>query len=195
MKLIESAPVVHVGIETSRGAHVTPQAFAFVDGNIWLVASRKSLKVRVLQNNPEVGLMMRGPEASVTLAGTAKVLWAESAADAISMVGATAWMPAMAGSYATRNWRLMLGLGADVVERPASFPYDRVVIRVSPTRGAHCSGDALASTFGDWTSASGGRALIQQSQVELPESVPVRPASLAYHPGPCSLAVVTDAGP
>jgi general stress protein 26 len=195
VQVIESASVAHVGIETARGAHVTPQAFAFVDGNIWLVASRKSLKVRVLQKKPEVGLMMRGPDASVTLTGRAKVLWAESAADAISMVGASAWLPAMAGSYATRNWRLMLGLGADVLERPTALPYDRVVIRVSPARGAHSEAGALVSTFGDWTPFGDNAGSDPQGRVELPAAVPARPASLLCQHGPCSLAVVTDAGP
>ncbi len=195
VQVIESAAVAHVGIQTKRGAHVTPQAFAFVDGHIWLVAARKSLKVRVLQKNPDVGLMMRGHNAAVTISGTAQVLWPESPGDALSLLGATTWTPAMAGSYATRNWRLMLGIGVDVIERPTTLPYDRVIIRVSPTRGAHYAAGELTSVFGDWQPASEPSSPIPQVEPVLPELIPDRPAGLAYQEGPCSLAIVLDTGP
>lgn len=134
-----------VAVSTAEGPHVTPQAFADVAGDLWLVAPRRSLKVRAVRSRPEVGVLA----GDTFVRGRGSVLGARQ----LAVVGPLA---SLAGpTYVARNAPLLAGIGLDALLRGMP-PGSRSVIRVTTEDRVALGGDFdLEITIGPVASRRG----------------------------------------
>src|SRR5947209_1292724 len=77
------APVLHSAVNTARGLHVTPTAFAWSGGACWFVVSQDSVKARALRKRPRVGLLLHSRNYDLVAVGNARLF------------GATGWPSAL----------------------------------------------------------------------------------------------------
>jgi hypothetical protein len=111
-----SAPFAHVAIETSRGPHVTPVLFSTAGGHLWFAISRDTLKARVLEERPDVGVVLRSPEAVVMIRGEVRLLDPMRPTSILGSPRAVAAAPLGLQAFAMRNPRELMGFGFDALE-------------------------------------------------------------------------------
>jgi hypothetical protein len=198
-QVLESAPVLCGAVDTGRGPHVTPTAFSWSGGALWVVTTRRSVKVRALRRRPGIGLLLRSRHYDLVAIGRASIvdpLRAGGVADPDRLVE----LPFAALGYLGRNSRHAVG-----VLRSAPGPgllLDRLAVRVVPTRAVLLRADQDAATstvvasWGAWTSVE----LINAAPAVTPTAldltcVPAGVRSLLGGPGPGCLAWPTVHGP
>ncbi|MGQ0466563.1 MAG: hypothetical protein ACT4QG_14715 [Sporichthyaceae bacterium] len=166
--------MLFLGVATEDGPHVTPIVFDDTDDRLWLVAPRKSAKVRAIRANDRVGGLIRGKEHDLLIGGRATVV--DPLAGRGLSPGMVLELPFAAVGYLTRNQRHVSGVVRDS-EAPAALPVSRVLIRVDVKRAALVSGDRVLDTWGKW----GGRSVLLPGALDpAPPSLRGLPARL--HP-------------
>jgi len=193
-----SARFAHVAVETAAGPHVTPQGFAWVGDDLWLVAARGSLKVRAIRRRPRVGVLLRSGNRAAVLSGVAEVLWPGDARAARRVASALPALPCATAAYGFRNAALLAGYVADLLDRSAPLPLDRVAIRVRVRRGVLLDGDDVQARWGDWNAtgaASRPAAGRGRSLARVLDGVPGAAAALGRRNGDAVLGVETPFGP
>jgi hypothetical protein len=150
--LLDGSPYADVGVDTRTGPHVTPAAFAAAGGRLWVVSSRRTVRVRAIRRTGHAAVLARQGDRAVVVAGRARVLsvWRRSEAIALLAGGATAAHAAAA--YTLRNAGTVLaGFVADLV-MGAGDPtvYDRVLVEIQPDRGMLLDGPEVRDGWGRW---------------------------------------------
>jgi Pyridoxamine 5'-phosphate oxidase len=150
--LLAATPYADVAVATRRGPHATPAAFAAADGRLWVVSSRRTVRVRAIRRTGLASVLVRNGDRSVVVSGAAAVLspWppAEAAALAAGAIPATK----AAILYTLRNLPIVLaGFAADLVTG-AGDPtvYDRVLLGIEADRGVLLDGTEVLDTWGRW---------------------------------------------
>jgi hypothetical protein len=111
-RVLSSAGVAFLAVETSSGPHVTPLLYAASHDRIWFGIARGTLKARVLSKNPAVGVVVPGADASVSLRGEATLLDRLPPAPS-ELIRAPFALPA----FAFHNAREMAAFALDTVRR------------------------------------------------------------------------------
>lgn len=153
--LLAATPYADVAVSTRRGPHVTPAAFAAAHGRLWVVSSRRTVRVRAIRRTGRACVLVRRGEQSVVVSGHACVLSPWPPAEAAALAAGALPAAEAALRYTLRNLRIVLaGFAADVVTG-AGDPtvYDRVLVSVDPDRGMVLEGTDVVDTWGRW----GGR--------------------------------------
>jgi hypothetical protein len=198
-EMLENPRLLHIAVETGRGPHVTPTAYAVAGGRIWLVSSRNTVKVRAMRRDPRVSVLVRDGERSLAVSGTAEVLSPWGPGDALRLAR-NAWWPRALAGYGLRNAALLGGYLIDTAGCAAgSLPYDRVLIGITPSRAMLIEVDAVLRAFGRWpsprrASSPQRRAGSLQHVVSL-EGVPQRAAATVSASGHAALGWSTPSGP
>jgi Pyridoxamine 5'-phosphate oxidase len=157
-EVLTNAPVLHSAVDTGRGLHVTPTAFSWSGGALWVVTTRQSVKVRALRRRPQVGLLLRTRRHDLVLTGEAELV------DPLRLHGVARPervldMPFAAAHYLRRNYKHVAGVLRDATPGP-SLVLDRLAIRVRPSRAVLLRGDSRAgvsevlAAWGGWGSGS-----------------------------------------
>jgi len=155
-EVLDRAPMLHSAVDTGRGLHVTPTAFSWSGGALWVVTTRQSVKVRALRRRPRVGLLLRAPGYDLVLAGEAELV------DPVRLHGMASPervldMPFAALRYLERNYKHVAGVLRDATLGPG-LVLDRLAIRVRPNRAVLLASDPRAganevlTAWGDWVS-------------------------------------------
>jgi hypothetical protein len=145
--VLRSAPVLHSAVATRRGPHLTPTVFSWAAGRLWLVASRHSVKVRVLRADPRVGLLLTDGSRQVVGAGVATV-WDALPGAPWPGPGELARGPLGAARYLTENLGHALAVVAD--HPTPALLVDRVAVSITPERLALVDGADLVDQWGKW---------------------------------------------
>jgi len=197
--VLEDPRLLHLAVETARGPHVTPTAYAVAGGRLWLVSSRNTVKVRTLRRHPRVSVLVRDGERSVVLSGTAEVLSPWGPGDAMRLARNPWWPRALAG-YGLRNAALLGGYLVDAAGCTAgSLPHDRVLVGITPQRAMLIEDDQVVRVVGRWPSARRAsspqrRAGSVHRAVSL-DGVPQRAAATVSASGGAALGWSTPSGP
>ncbi|MDT7565958.1 MAG: hypothetical protein QOG76_4582 [Pseudonocardiales bacterium] len=201
-EVLEKAPVLHSAVDTGRGLHVTPTAFSWSGGALWVVTTRQSVKVRALRRRPQVGLLLRTRRHSLVLTGEAELV------DPLRLHGLARPervldMPFAAAHYLRRNYRHVAGVLRDATPGPA-LVLDRLAIRVRPNRAVLLRGDSPAgvsevlAAWGDWSDSDPAVAPAPTAPTTAPldlSLLPVELRPLLRRPGPGCLAWPSAHGP
>ncbi len=152
--LLAATPYADVAVATRRGPHITPAAFAAASGRLWVVSSRRTVRVRTIRRTGQASALVRRGERSVVVSGRASVLspWPPDEALALALGAVPATRAATL--YTLRNLRLVLaGFVADLL-MGAGDPtvYDRVLVAIEADRGMLLDGTAVLDTWGRWRS-------------------------------------------
>jgi hypothetical protein len=150
--LLAATPYADVAVATRRGPHATPAAFAAADGRLWVVSSRRTVRVRAIRRTGMASALVRNGDRSVVVSGTASVLSPWPPSEAIALAAGALPATKAAALYTLRNLRIVLaGFAADLVTG-AGDPtvYDRVLIAVDADRGMLIEGTEVLDTWGRW---------------------------------------------
>jgi nitroimidazol reductase NimA-like FMN-containing flavoprotein (pyridoxamine 5'-phosphate oxidase superfamily) len=202
--LLAATPFADVAVSTRLGPHVTPAAFAAADGRLWVVSSRRTVRVGAVRRTRVASALVRSGERSLVVSGRASVLsmWRRDEATAL-LAGA---LPASraAALYAARNLRTVAGFAVDTVLGSGDLSvYDRVLLAVDADRGMLLDGTELVERWGRWSAAAGrGEATrARRTAASLPAlddllaGVPADAATALDRDDTASLAVLDAAGP
>ena len=202
-EVLERAPMLHSAVDTGRGLHVTPTAFSWSGGALWVVTTRQSVKVRALHRCPPVGLLLRAPGYDLVLAGEAELvdpLRLHGVASAERVVD----MSFAALRYLERNYKHVAGVLRDATLGPG-LVLDRLAIRVRPSRAVLLASDPRAganevlTAWGDWeTEPTAVLPVDPAPPATKPLDLNLLPAAirpLVRRPGPACLAWPSEHGP
>jgi len=204
-EVLERAPMLHSAVDTGRGLHVTPTAFSWSGGALWVVTTRQSVKVRALRRRPRVGLLLRAPRYDLVLAGEAELV------DPVRLHGVASPervldMPFAALRYLERNYKHVAGVLRDATLGPG-LVLDRLAIRVRPSRAVLLASDPRAganevlTAWGDWEAEptvvfpidpAPPAAAVKPLDLNL---LPAAIRPLVRRPGPACLAWPSEHGP
>ncbi len=150
--LLGAVPYADVAVDTVRGPHVTPAAFAAAGGRIWVVSSRRTIRVRSVRRRHHASLLVRSGSRSLVVSGNADVLSFWRPSETVGVVMNSVPVVRAAAAYALRNARLLFGGFVRDVLAGAGDPtvYDRVLVAIDPERGMLFDGDRLLDSWGRW---------------------------------------------
>ena len=179
--LLGATPYADVAVDTVRGPHVTPAAFAAAGGRIWVVSSRRTIRVRSVRRRHHASVLVRSGERALVVSGNADVLSFWRPSETVGMVVNSVPVLRAATAYALRNMRLLLGGFVRDMVAGAGDPtvYDRVLVAIDPERGMLFDGDALLHSWGRWRRV--GRPRSERPAVAVPpldELVAALPAAV-----------------
>ncbi len=122
-----------LAVDTGRGVHVTPQAFAWAAGQLWLVVPTSSLKARSLRRRPRAGALVRHDDHAAMLGGTTELLdtWPLPGALATALWRAPRLGPGVA-VYGARNALRTLGITADALTGRMGRIEPRTIVALQP---------------------------------------------------------------
>jgi hypothetical protein len=147
--ILQRAAVASVAVESTIGAHVTVQAFAWSAGRIWLLAPTDSLKVRAIARQPVIGVTVRTGGQAVIMSGDAELIdvWPPRA-DSLSPR-----LPFGLGWYFARNAAITAGILTDLVSGDLLGLSSRTLISFAPKRSLTVDRGRIVHRSGDWPEA------------------------------------------
>ncbi|HXA29313.1 MAG TPA: pyridoxamine 5'-phosphate oxidase family protein [Candidatus Angelobacter sp.] len=154
--VLNSQPYAAVAVDTVRGPHITPAAFATAGGRLWVVSSRRTIRVRSVRRRHHAAVLVRSGTRAVVVSGRAEVLSFWPPSETVGIVMNSLPVARAATAYALRNARLLLGgFVRDVVSGTGDLSvYDRVLVAIEPERGMLLDGERLVHGWGRWHRAS-----------------------------------------
>src|SRR5258708_3989748 len=150
--LLAATAYADVAVDTRSGPHVTPAAFAGADGRLWVVSSRRTLRVRSVRRRHAASVLVRTGDRALVVSGSADVLSLWRPSETVGLVINTVPVVRAATTYALRNAGLLVnGFLRDIVAGAGDLTlYDRVLVAIEPERGLLLDGDAVLDTWGRW---------------------------------------------
>jgi hypothetical protein len=112
--VLGGASFAYLAVETANGPHVTPLLFGATPDRLWFGIGRGTLKARVLEKRPAVGVVVPGEEVSVAIRGEAMLLDRLPASPA-----ELARTPFALPAFAARNALELAAFARDVARRGA----------------------------------------------------------------------------
>jgi hypothetical protein len=199
--LLAGTPYADVAVDTMRGPHITPAAFAAAGGRLWVVSSRRTLRVRSVRRRHVAAAVVRRGDRAVVVSGSADVLSIWRLGETVGLVMNSVPVARAAATYAVRNAGLLMGgFVRDIVAGTGDLSvYDRVLVAIEPERGMLLDGDRLLDSWGRWRRVS--RPLPERAPVAVPpleELVGALPAAVAgalQRPDTVSLGWSCPTGP
>ena len=134
-QLLERTRLLHLAISTKHGPHLTPHAFTWWAGRIWIVTFRDAFKDRVIRKRPGVSVLLGDGSRFASVDAEAKII---DPLDPLRMLDAlpeALLAPTAAISWFARNFRNVGGYLQDVLEgdMPAVIaPHRRLLVGLRP---------------------------------------------------------------
>jgi hypothetical protein len=150
--VLAATPYADVAVDTVRGPHITPAAFAAAGGRLWVVSSRRTIRVRSVRRRHHASVLVRSGSRSLLVSGRADVLSLWPPSETVGIVMNSVPVARAAGLYALRNARLLLdGFVRDILAGTGDLTvYDRVLVAIEPERGMLLDAEAELHRWGRW---------------------------------------------
>lgn len=155
--VLAGAAVAAVAVDTGRGVHVSPQAFAWAAGRAWLLTPSDSLKARSIRRRAVAGVTVQHGDKAVVVTGRAQVLDAWPPAAALAALPSAPRLGLGALAYGRRNGAVAVGVALDALAGRMGLPSARSVVCVEPAAWAFVDGVELLAASG-WEPAEPVRA-------------------------------------
>lgn len=152
-RVLDAATLALVAVDTGRGVHVSPQAYAWAGGRVWLLAPSDSLKVRLVRRTATAGVTVRVGETAVVLTGRARIVEAWPPAAGLAALASAGRLGVGAVAYGRRNAGVAVGVALDALAGRMGVPGPRSVIALEPSRWALVAGTDLVDHDG-WVAAA-----------------------------------------
>lgn len=197
-EVLARGAVLHAAVDTSRGPHVTPAAYDWSGGALWMITTRDSVKVRALRRRPRAGVLIRSRRYDLVVEGEATIvdpLHGRGITDPMTVLE----LPFAGLGYLGRNSRHALAMVRDAAG--PGLVLDRLVVRIEPSRAVLASGDdgEVLRVWGRWTEAGllGAGTESSSAGISVPtrDGLPAEVTPLLDEPGPACLAWPTVHGP
>lgn len=150
--LLAATPWADIAVETRTGPHVTPAAFAAAGGRLWVVSSRRSLRVGAVRRTGRASALIRNGDRSLVVSGTAEVLSVWRRKEMAALLSGSLPAARAATAYTRRNATLVLaGFITDLLMGTGDpTVYDRVLVSIDAERGMLVEGTEVRETWGRW---------------------------------------------
>lgn len=147
--ILQRASLASVAVESSIGAHVTVQAFAWSAGRVWLLAPTDSLKVRAVTRQPVIGVTVGVGKQSVIMSGDAELIdvWPPRTRSLSPR------LPFGLGWYFARNVAITAGILTDLLSGDLPGLSSRTLISFAPKRSFTLDNNRIVHRTGDWRAA------------------------------------------
>jgi hypothetical protein len=147
---LEEGRQAYVAVPSKNGPHVTPELYAWSGDRLWFASATATLKAKVLQRDPTVGVVVTTAGRSVVLAGTAAVY---DPRDPRALAGRLCELPgaarAIAGFTARNAHDLLAFVGDTAAGRLGRrLPPARILFALRPERAAFIENDLLTRCWG-----------------------------------------------
>jgi hypothetical protein len=144
--ILQRASLASVAVESTTGAHVTVQAFAWSAGRVWLLAPTDSLKVRAITRQPLIGVTVRRGKEAVMMSGVAELIdvWPPRSESLSSR------LPFGLGWYFARNAAITLGIVTDLLSGDMPGLSSRTLISFAPQRTLTVDNGVIVHQSGTW---------------------------------------------
>lgn len=170
-------------------------AYVVSGGCIWFLASRSTVKVKVIRRRPVASILVGSPDRAVVMAGRAEVISGWGLGDIVNLAtDATGASSAMA-RFAFRHVDLLTRSAQDfVLDR--TLPVDRVLVRLAPTRGLVLSNQVVTDRWGRWPSVARlTRSRRGEATAPILEGIPARAARALMQHDSCAVGWECAWGP
>lgn len=146
----------YLAVDSLGGPHVTPELYAWSDGQLWMAVASSTLKARVLRQRPKAGALVGARDRSVVMRGHVDIIdlrrpsgWLREAAS----------LPVTARAvtrFTVRNVDDLVAFGGDLVSGRLGLrlPAARLLLRLTPSAAALVEGDAITERWGTWADAA-----------------------------------------
>jgi len=150
--LLAATPWADIAVETRTGPHVTPAAFAAAGGRLWVVSSRRSLRVGAVRRTGRASALVRNGDRSLVVSGAAEVLSVWRRKEMAALLSGSLPAARAATAYTRRNATLVLaGFVTDLLMGTGDpTVYDRVLVSIEAERGMLVEGTEVRETWGRW---------------------------------------------
>lgn len=133
--LLTRTRLLHLAIDTRSGPHVTPHAFTWWAGRIWIVTFRDAFKERVIRKRPGVSVLLGDGERFVNIDADAKLLDPFDPLRLLDALPEAMLAPSATASWMVRNFRNVTGYVQDVIEGDMPVviaPHRRLLVALRP---------------------------------------------------------------
>jgi hypothetical protein len=128
------APIGMLALRAGRLPVVTPAAFHFASGSLWMTTSRYAAKILSAKRDPRAAFLVDGGSQALLLRGALEAYDPLSVSSQVrAMLDGPGYFLGMAG-YALKNAPYFAGYLLDMTHIPREWlPYNRVVLRLRPS--------------------------------------------------------------
>jgi hypothetical protein len=134
-QLLETTRLLHLALSTEKGPHLTPHAFTWWGGRIWIVTFRDAFKDRAMRKRSGVSVLLGDGSRFMSVDAEAKIIDPLDPLRLLDALPETLLAPTAAASWALRNARNVRGYLQDVLEgeTPALIaPHRRLLVALRP---------------------------------------------------------------
>ena len=145
-QLLERTRLLHLAISTKNGPHLTPHAFTWWAGRIWIVTFRDAFKDRVLRKRSGVSVLLGDGSRFTSIDAEAKIIDPLDPLRLLDALPETLLAPTAAISWFARNIRNVGGYIQDVLAgdmQAVIAPHRRLLVGLRPLE----STDVVRPTF------------------------------------------------
>ncbi len=152
--ILQRASLASVAVESTIGAHVTVQAFAWSAGRLWLLTPTDSLKVRAITRQPLVGVTVRSEKQAVMMSGVAELIdvWPPRP-ESLSPQ-----LPFGLGWYFARNAAIAVGIVTDLLSGEMPGLTSRTLVSFRPQRALTVDNGVIVHQSGTWPESASATA-------------------------------------
>jgi hypothetical protein len=142
--LLGQSPIGMLALRAGRFPLVNPAVFSFAAGSLWLTTSRFAAKTMLARRDPRAAFLVDSGSRAVLLQGAIEVFDPLSVSSQVrAMLDGPGYVLGMAG-YALKNAPFVAGYVLDVTRLPRAWlPYNRVVLRLSPSHAEVIEGEGF----------------------------------------------------
>jgi hypothetical protein len=145
----------YVAVDAQAGPHVTPELYAWSDGELWFAAARTTVKAKRLKRVDAAGAVVSSNDRSVVLRGTVEVVDPLDVSSWLSVARRVPPTLRAAARYGVRNAADLLGFAGDAASGRLGWrvPPLRIGFRMTPSSVALIEGGVVVEAGGDWSVA------------------------------------------
>ncbi len=190
--ILQRASLASVAVESTAGAHVTVQAFAWSAGRVWLFAPTDSLKVRAIARQPVIGITVRFGKQAVMMSGVAELIdiWPPRP-ESLSPR-----LPFGLGWYFARNAAITTGIVADLLSGDLPGLSSRTLISFALERELTVDNGVIVHQGGTWPEPPGAAANGAPAPVDLHVDIlPPQQRQLLRQATQADIGWLTSVGP
>ena len=154
--VLGSAEQVYLSVLTKSGPHVTPELFTTSGGHVLCVTAESTLKVRLLREQPVIGIAAVSGGAALSGYGTVQLLDPASPTSALAAPAAAAKAPLGLARYLLDNAAELTGAAMSALagRLGGPIPPRRVVLVISLSAATLVDGDRVVVEQG-WDISAG----------------------------------------
>jgi hypothetical protein len=150
---LEEGRQAYVAVSSKNGPHATPELYAWSGGRLWFAVASSTLKAKVVQRDPLVGVVVSIRDRSVVLRGEIDIFDPRHPKPILRHARAFPEISRALAHYAVRNASDLFAFVGDAATGKLGWriPPVRVLLRFSPFAATLFQNESLIGGWGTWS--------------------------------------------